>query len=327
MIETQGLYSKVNRPNWARGAVGATIFTFKQFSIAYLEWLNRLPNKQKVIALAILTLAAGSEGWPFADDLEDLIDTIGQSLGYNTNSKKAKRKFLEETFGQTLGEILNTGVFSQSTVDLSGRLGMGNLLPATAAFKPSETDKARTISELAGPIAGVLQQFQRALGKAQQGDITGRTGALSQIAPVAVSNALKGMDMAATGIYKDTRGYKVADVDAWESFAKMLGLQPASIALQSRKFSDELQDKGMTTMMEAMIADRWAAGVVDKDLDAVASARDALRTWNEKNPESRIVIKPAQIFTRVKKMRETRDDRFLKTVPRENRALAARELQ
>ncbi len=38
-------------------------------------------------------------------------------------------------------------------------------------------------------------------------------------------------------------------------------------------------------------------------------------------------INPIQVSTRVKKMNETRDQRFLKTVPRENRALAARELQ
>ncbi|HMW53595.1 MAG TPA: PLxRFG domain-containing protein, partial [Rhodocyclaceae bacterium] len=41
--ETQGVYSRANRPNWARGAVGATIFTFKQFTISYLEFLKRLP--------------------------------------------------------------------------------------------------------------------------------------------------------------------------------------------------------------------------------------------------------------------------------------------
>ncbi len=306
--------------------MGATIFTFKQFSIAYLEWLSRLPTKQKVIALAILLLAAGTEGLPFADDLEDLIDTVGQSLGYNTNSKKAKRKLLEETFGQNLGEILNTGLASKSGVDVAGRLGMGNLLPATAAFKPSETDKAKTIGELAGPIAGILQQFQRALAKAQRGEVLGRTGAFSEMAPTAVRNAMQGADMAATGVYKDTRGYKVADVDAWESFAKMLGLQPSSIATQSRKFSDELQDKQLTTAVEGAIADRWAAGVADKNPEAVQAAREALRTWNEKNPESRIVIKPQQISSRVKKMRETRDQRFLKTVPKENRTAAAREL-
>ena len=59
IIETQGLYAKTNRPNWARGAVGATLFTFKQFSISYVEFLSRLPVQQKALALGILVLAAG----------------------------------------------------------------------------------------------------------------------------------------------------------------------------------------------------------------------------------------------------------------------------
>lgn len=327
VIETQGLYSKVNRPNWARGAVGATIFTFKQFSIAYMEWFTRLPPKQKALAMAILLIAAGAEGLPFAEDLQDLIDTVGQSLGYNTNSKKWQRRILAQTFGDDLGEILNTGLLSKSAVDVQGRLGMGNLIPGTEMFKPSETDKTRSVSELAGPVYGVLTAFQKALAKVQRGEIGGYTGAVHELAPVALKNLLKGIDMAGTGVYKDARGYKVADVDALDSFVKMLGLQPSSIARNTRKFADELQDKGMVVMMERMIADRWAQGVAEKDQDQVAKARQALIKWNENNPESRIVIKPQQILRRVQEREKTRTERFVKTVPRELRASVAAELQ
>ena len=62
VYDTQGIYNKGNRPNWARGSVGATIFTFKQFSIAYVEFLKRLPWQQRIIALLVLTLAAGLGG-------------------------------------------------------------------------------------------------------------------------------------------------------------------------------------------------------------------------------------------------------------------------
>jgi len=78
--ETQGVYNKGNRPNWARGAVGATLFTFKQFSIGYVEFLSRLPAREKALALGILFLAAGAEGPPFADDIDDVVDTVAQRL-------------------------------------------------------------------------------------------------------------------------------------------------------------------------------------------------------------------------------------------------------
>ena len=324
VIETQGLYAKANRPNWARGPVGATLFTFKQFSISYIEFINRLPRKQKLIALAVLLLVAGAQGLPFADDVEDLIDTIGQSLGYNTNSKKALRLVLIDAFGQTMGEILNTGVFSQTGVDVHGRLGMGNLIPGTALFLPSETDKSRTLSEVAGPLGGILMAAQKALGAAQRGDFV---AAGREMAPVAIKNFLQGVDMAQTGVYKDSRGYKVSDVDALDSFFKMLGLQPGDVAKETRKISDAFQDKSMVTMMESMIADSWAAGVAEKDPDQVAKARATLKAWNDNNPDSRIVIKPGQIMSRVKKINQTRAERFIKTAPREIRANMARELQ
>ena len=49
--ETQFIYNKGARPNWARGPVGATIFTFKAFSINYLEFLKRLPAPQRALRL------------------------------------------------------------------------------------------------------------------------------------------------------------------------------------------------------------------------------------------------------------------------------------
>jgi len=39
IAETQGVYNRGNKPQWARGALGSTIFTFKQYSIAYVEML------------------------------------------------------------------------------------------------------------------------------------------------------------------------------------------------------------------------------------------------------------------------------------------------
>ena len=327
VYETQGIYSKVNRPNWSRGAVGATLFTFKQFSISYMEWWTRLPTKQKALAFGLLILAAGAEGLPFADDIEDIIDTIGQSLGYNTNSKKALREAMLDTFGQTFGTILNTGLLSMAGADVSGRIGLGNLVPGTALFKPSEKDKTRTLSEFAGPLGGLVQQAQTAVRKVQSGEILGRTGAAAQLLPKAARDVLHGLEMGETGVYRDTRGYKVANVTAAESWLKALGLQPTSIAEKTRKLSDAMQDRDLVTTVEASIADRWAQGLVEKDADKVARARQTLLDWNQKNPETPIRINPMQIARRARQMNMDREARFIKTVPKELRGRTAQALQ
>lgn len=325
VIETQGLYAKQNRPNWARGAVGATLFTFKQFSISYIEFLSRLPTKQKVLALGILVLLAGVQGLPFADDLEDLIDTLGQSMGYNTNSKKALHEAItsglenvfDKEFARDLSEVVTYGLSSGTAVDLHGRLGMSNLLPGTGLFKLSEKDKSREYQQAAGPISGILQAFQTAVSKAQIGEYG---GALTAMAPVAVKNLAQGVGMATTGIYKDTRGRKVQDVDLIDSLIKSIGFQPQQIAAESRRMQDIMQDKGMITAVKSSILERWAHAASDRDTDGIQQARDVLRAWNESNPDSIIRVKPTQIVARVREIRMDKAGRFIKSMPKEMRA-------
>jgi hypothetical protein len=322
IIETQGLYSKTNRPNWARGAIGATLFTFRQFSISYIEFFNRLPPKQKVLALGILILAAGIQGIPFADDLEDLIDTLGQTMGYNTNSKKFIRKKTMELLGDDLGAILVGGLSQQTGVDMSGRLGMGNLIPGTGLFKMSETDKSKDVAEAAGALGGVLTSFQKAFGRVQAGDYG---AAAREVAPTAIKNVLQAVDMAQTGSYKDSNGRKVQDTDMVQAVIKGLGFQPQEIAMESRKISEMMQDKGMLDAVKKSITDRIVQATFDHDTAAVQKARDVLADWNRNNPESRITISPLTIRQRLIAMRASREQRFLKSVPKAMRAQARAE--
>jgi hypothetical protein len=326
IIETQGLYSKANRPNWARGAVGATLFTFKQFSISYVEFLNRLPRQQKMLALGILVAAAGLQGLPFAEDIEDLIDTIGQSLGHNTNSKKALRNTAKEYLGETLGNILTNGLSTQAGADLQGRLGMGNLLPGTAAFKPSETDKTRDAWEMAGAIGGIIQAFQKSIGKVQQGDIFGMQGALAQMAPGAVKNALKASEMAESGYYKDGRGRNVEKVDLVDSALKAIGLQPQHIAEGSRRRGALVQDSNMVKSVQSSIADGWAHAIAENDQEGIVAARKEMQDWNEINPDSRVKMDMASIRRRVIEIRRTAAERMIKSTPKLLRAGAREEL-
>lgn len=95
VVETQGLYNKGNKANFARGAFGATVMTFKQFSTHYLEFLVRMwksgPEGKRAVAvaLALLVLMGGAGGLPFADDLDDLIDTLGQATWASGSTTRA----------------------------------------------------------------------------------------------------------------------------------------------------------------------------------------------------------------------------------------------
>jgi hypothetical protein len=322
--DTQGIYNRGNRPNWARGPIGATLFTFKQFSISYIEFLTRLPRKQQALALAILLVAAGAEGLPFAQDLEDIIDAIGQSLGYGTNSRKTLRHLAGKILGDQFSGLLTSGVSSVTPIDVGQRLGVGHLVPGITLAKRSEPDKTRSLTDLLGPAGSLAQSLGRAAQDAMGGDFA---GAGKEAFPLAVQNAVKGVGMWQTGQYQDTRGRNVVPVSGSDALLKGIGFQPQSVAEPQRRVGQVQQDITLAKTVESDIAKRWAEGRAEGDNAKVEAARQALRDWNEKNPDKRIRIDANQIQQRVRELRRERAERVTKSAPREMRAAVREELR
>lgn len=311
--QTQGVYNRANKPNWARGALGGTLFTFKQFSISYMEFLGRLPPRERALALAVLLLAAGAEGLPFADDLDDVIDTLAQQAGYDFNSKQAKARFLTGVIGRGGADFMLHGfsAIPGFPLDVSARMSVGNLIPGTGLLLRSETDKGRGMQELLGPVGSLGAD---ALKLAESRDPLA-------IVPTAIRNLAKGLEMLQTGEYRDTRGRKVMDVSAGDAITKMVGFQPADVARESRSMRENRQQVGLARVEESEIVSQWAAAVVEKKPEGVQAARQRLRDWNAKNPQSPIAISQSQIVRKVRDMRMTREQRFEKAAPKEMRRM------
>lgn len=125
--------------------------------------------------------------------------------------------------------------------------------------------------------------------------------------------------MATTGMYRDGRGKKVIETDGIDAFFKALGFQPNDVKqVQDNTF--EIQRMvGLNKLRESEIADKWAAGLFERDESKVQKARDELSRWNEDNPESPIRINPFQIAQRVRAMNMSKSERIAKTAPKELR--------
>ena len=333
VIETQGLYNKGNASNWARNPIGAVALTFKQYSIHYLEWLRRMwntgaPNSPERkagrravwFALIMLALAGGVEGLPFMEDLNDIVDTFLQAAGIDTSAKGWKRDAIANTLG--LGDegadVVMRGFSAMAGIpmDVSIRMGMGNLLPGTGIWLRSNTDVSRDVLELAGPAGSLLSQAKDAGKKALSGDAA---GAATALLPVALQNAAKGVQMLTTGEARDTKGRKIMDADEMDAAMKIIGFQPAEIARESSKIGMERKRVQLTRNVEMKIADLWAQGLRERDADMVQEARQELLEWNQANPQSRIQITNAQVLKRLKDMQATRAERFQRAAPRELR--------
>lgn len=324
VTETQFDYTKASRPNWARGAVGATLFTFKTFSINYVEFMSRLPPRERAIALGVLFLLAGMSGMPGGDDLDDVVDTVAQKMGYNWNNAAARHAWLVRVIGVGGADFVERGISSMLPLDVSARLGMGNLIPGTAVLQKSNASPARDVQEFFGPAGSVVAGFREVFDNAGGGKSLIETA--SPIAPKMLKDLLQAFDMVQTGQYRDTKGRKVVDVDGVDALLKGIGFQPNSVAEPRRIERMLAQSSGMQRIIRQDISELWARGVAEQDAQKIESARSILREWNEKNPDSRIVMNPTSIAQRVRAMRLTSAERLVKATPKDMRNALAAEM-
>lgn len=329
--ETQFVYSKASKMQWGRGAVGGTLMTFKTYSIAYLELLHRMytqggpeGKRAALLALGMLMLMGGSGGLPFAEDAEDVADALAQLLGYNFSAKKARQEVLEAMLPKGIADFLDKGVsgLPGAPLDVSGRLGMGNLIPGTGLLQ-QKTSHTRDVLEIAGPAGDFASRiFSGALNVAK-GNVG--AGAL-EVAPTAVRNAAKGVDMAATGMYRDAKGYKVLETNHLEAALKAIGFQPQSVATIQEANSLNQRAKAFYNLRAQEIRAQWAAGIFEKDDAKVRAAREAIADWNAKNPDQRMVIRIPSVLERAREMSKSKDQRIADTAPRAMRARMQEEL-
>lgn len=321
VMETQFVYSKANKPKWARGAIGGTLFTFKTYSVSYLELMHRMwtqggPEGKRAVgwAVAMLLLMSGAGGLPFMGDIEDMIDGAGQLMGYNVSSKHWRKQLLADVVGKEFGDFLEQGVsgLPGAPVDVSGRLGMGNLIPGTGLLltKPS---RERDLLEIAGPAGDLVSRAFTGARKALTGDLG---GAAMEVSPTAVRNLAKGADMAATGMYRDSKGYKVLDTTLAEAVAKAIGFQPKPVAEVQEANSFMLRSKSFYTQTSSDIKAQWAQALFEKDDAALERVRQRLATWNRNNPDQPIVVKMPDVWKRVREMNKDRTERIAATAPK-----------
>jgi hypothetical protein len=335
--DTQGKYNKGNRPNWARetgvlGAAGTLMFTFKQYSIAYLEFLKQLyknnSNGKRAlgIALGTLILAAGISGLPGADDLDDIIDTAGNWMGYPTNSKKWKTKFLTETLGLSTNaaNFLLYGVSYFLPMDLQARLGLANLVPGTGLLNPTKDNKAREVLDVLGPIGGFAANTADAIEMAAKGNLR---GAGLKMAPKAVKDLYMGFEMATTGELRDEKGRLVQKVDATEALVRASGFNPQDVASEARVERMIQADIDIVKKKKEELHEKLARAIVDKDPKLKQEVFEDLRKWNSGDREYRFQINMAAVQQRVKKMIIDRSQRFAQQAPKDMRARIIRELR
>lgn len=338
VASTQFLANKGNKPTWARGAVGATLFTFKQYSVSYLEMVQRMAmagepgsperaagRRAALYAIGALMIMAGADGLPFIEDIDDVIDGTMQRLGYNFSSKRKREEVIRNLFGADAGNFITNGVtgLPGAPIDVSGRLGMANLIPGTG-FAVDKQDHTSDLAELFGPAGDLVKRGFQAVGQAGRGDLT---GALTTIAPKAAQNIVKAIDMGQSGVYKqDSDGKKVVDTDFMDAVFKAIGFQPrdvkdkqdAAFAVQKMVAENQLK--------QTQVTHAAAIALANNDPEGVQAAKDEVRDWNTKNPDLPIRYSASAVRKQALEMKRDKDARIEKGAPKQIRETVRRQL-
>ena len=293
---SQGEYGMFNRPEMARGNIGQYLFIYKQFSIITIQMMKGLSPKGRIAFVSMLLLASGLKGMPFADDLADLIDTLLQFFGIK---KASVEQYLVETIGEfapdmpfdiNLTNIAMRGVLDQIMAGtFSTRLGMGDLIPLTGAFKAG-ADTGREITNFFGPVySGIEGAIVTAGNFARYGaqtvglrDATMTFPEVLRDAPVAGIRALTdAYTYYDSGVITNAQG-KVIDPSA--STADILfraaGFYPSIATKENDAVRLTKQMAAYAKQLHAGYKDAYVKAYIEKDFSRMLDVRQMVMEWN-----------------------------------------------
>lgn len=321
-----GEYSVLNRPAAWRSGIQSFLYMYKVFPTTSIMLLSRLPRKGQIYMLASMLILAGVSGMPFAEDLEDLIDTIAQKLGFKSGSIRFEAAKIIDSMIPGASTLFISGASSYLLpADVAGRVSLGNFIPGTGILLAG-ANTGREAAEIGGPAWGMLS------GTLESG-LTGIKAATSE--QVTFEDWLRSNPITAgrifgdalaysqSGAVVDRRGYVVSsDGNAAAIITRLLGFYPAAAA---NEYSIIRVSKRITDYQKEVTAgfrQGWIKAKIEGDNERARDIEEAVREWNRAAEGSGLEISNF-VQNSTKALREARrpaKERLLRAAPK-----AARE--
>jgi DNA repair protein RadC/GNAT superfamily N-acetyltransferase len=309
--ETHFRMGKINRPGLMRGA-GAAVLQFRGFTLQTLELWTRMmlqngPEGRAMAAysLALMFAVAGIWGMPGADDLRNLLERFYKAIfGEDLDLKTKFRELVYRLSGSPmLAQIASKGVTYPAGLDLSGRIGMGNIAPDSP------------LQVFGIPADLLIGREMRALEMASRGHWQ---LAMAELLPNFIKNPMQAADWAESGIRSQATG-KVAipaeDITAGDVAQKAVGFTPARVSnIREAQFAKRRADMAVdelrrdyyaklgTSIAAKVRAER--AGDVDKvrriEADIKATFAEIAERNRGKAPHEMVVIRAQTLRERVR---------------------------
>lgn len=299
-------YAAQNRPRFMMGNVAKVVFLFKQYSQnilyalgrnAYLAFKGDKEARKTLAGLLVShAMASGILGLPFVSTLLAVASMLGSDDDDPWDAEAALRNMLADTFGDKAGEVMAKGFSRLTPLDVSGRLGLNQLVfpdiqDGLAGKKWAESLVVGSTGAVVGAGIGAADGVQKILdGRYMEG--------LESMLPVAIRNPLKAVRYATDG-QVDKSGITVKDdFNLFELAGQAAGFRSSDLALKQEGKSAVYRRDRALSAARAKILSAMAKAVVEQDAAALRELRSVVAQWNRKHPER--AIKSENIMSSVR---------------------------
>lgn len=261
-------------------------------------------------------MAAGALGLPVVTTLLAAASMLGGDDDEPWDAQVALQNLLADSFGQKRAEVLVHGLSRLTPWDISGRVGLNNLIfPDIQEGLEGKRLAESTLTAALGPVAGIGVNALKGLQEMSHGRY--QLG-LETMAPSFMRGPLKALRYEAEGV-KDRTGIVIQDeVEAAALLGQAAGFSPSSVRnAYEGKSAIVGHDRALQARRSSLV-EQFAMAAMAGDEEGKAVARGAIQRFNEKNPGRRILpMQLAQsVRQREKRIREAEDGIWL---PRKRR--------
>jgi len=266
---------------------------YKQFVIVSVQLMKGMDKKGRIAMLSMLFLMAGMKGLPFADDLMDLVDTLAQTFGIKMKSLEEETARLVDAFIPGASPIFMRGILDQlSGATISTRLGFGDLIPLTGAFKAKSHagEYWREAENFFGPVySGMAGLFGTGAQLLRYGaETVGLKDGTTRFADIlrdAPSSAVRGLVDGMTYLHdgKITRADGTVldnDVGVMTSVFRMMGFYPYQVMVQNDIIRMTKQTQAYVQDMKAHYKQAYIKAKLEGDRDEVRRILDLVKEHN-----------------------------------------------
>lgn len=303
---THGDYSTGNAPRFTREGIGRLATQFRKFQLIQISLMARLYNDafrnedpdtrmigKRALAYTIghTAVVGGAMGLP---GFYAVAAIYGLLFGDDDEPFNAELELRRAIGNDTIADLLTKGVPAALGVDLSGKLGMGQML---SLFPYSNVDMSRKgVYELVG--TAVTGPFGALLGKTAEGvSYMGRGEyykGVEQMLPSGLSNVAKAYRFATEGVTNRAGDVLLGkeEIDFVEAMMTALGLPPKQITdrqfLQATKFEfDEFYNDKASEIKRA-----YTRASKENDIAAQAKARENWKKLQESRAKNGYTKQP-----------------------------------